>query len=79
MSKFKRIISLLLAIVSFCVLELANPLQTLAEELNQPPTAETAVGQEIEEPNSLPSMESQDPSLVASWQNGAEYCCIHSV
>lgn len=43
MSKFKRIISLLLAIVSFCVLELANPLQTLAEELNQPPTAETAV------------------------------------
>ncbi len=32
MSKFKRIISLLLAIVSFCVLELASPLEIVVEE-----------------------------------------------
>lgn len=32
MSKFKRIIAFLLAIISFCVLELASPLGILAEE-----------------------------------------------
>lgn len=72
MRRIKRIISLLLAIVSFCVLELANPLQTLAEELNQPPTTEAAVLQEIEEPDSLPSSELQESPLVTVPSNPDE-------